>query len=145
MFNSGAKRLWLWLLLALLPVGTWAQDDSQAMLYFEKTDGSVVKVPIVKNYPRMKLDRWDGVALDVVYFDQYEQTFSIKTSEIKRMYTGFEATGIMEMKADVDAFPEKVYSLSGRLVGHGHDMLESQPKGVYIVKKGVKYQKVVKP
>ena len=145
MFNVGAKWLCAWLLLALLPRGVWAQDNSQAMLYVEKTDGSVVKFPIIKDYPRLVLNPWGKVALDVTYFDQYEQTLSLITSEIKRMYTGFETTGITEMRSDVDAFSENVYSLSGRLVGRDRRALESQPKGVYVVKKGHQYQKIVKP
>ena len=53
MFNLRMKKRLLWLMLALLPVGAWAEDDSQAMLYVEKTDGTVEKFPIVEDYPQM--------------------------------------------------------------------------------------------
>lgn len=140
----------LWLMLVLLPVGAWAQDDSQAMLYVEMKDGTVEKFPIVKDYPRMSMSypREYGVVtpkVDITYFDGYEQNRPINSSDIKRMYTGFEATGISVIKADVDTNSEKVYTLGGRYVGRDSRSLETQPKGVYIVKKGVKYQKVVKP
>lgn len=146
MFNLRMKKRLLWLMLALLPVGTWAQDDSLAMMYVEKTDGTVEKFPIVKDYPQMSMSYPNeyGVVtptLIITYFDDYEQNRSIKSSNIKRIYTGFEATGISLIKADVDSDSEKVYTLGGRYVRS----LENQPKGVYIVKKGVKYQKVVKP
>ena len=146
MFNLRMKKRLLWLMLAMLPVGTWAQDDSQAMMYVEKTDGTVEKFPIVEDYPQMSMSYPNeyGVAtptLIITYFDEYEQNRSIKSSNIKRIYTGFEATGISVIKADVDTDSEKVYTLGGRYVRS----LENQPKGVYIVKKGVKYQKVVKP
>ena len=146
MFNLRMKKRLLWLMLALLPVGTWAQDDSLAMMYVEKTDGTVEKFPIVEDYPQMSMSYPNeyGVVtptLIITYFDDYEQNRSIKSSNIKRIYTGFEATGISLIKADVDTDSEKVYTLGGRYVRS----LESQPKGVYIVKKGVKYQKVVKP
>lgn len=146
MFNLRMKKRLLWLMLAMLPVGTWAQDDSQAMMYVEKTDGTVEKFTIVEDYPQMSMSYPNeyGVAtptLIITYFDDYEQNRSIKSSNIKRIYTGFEATGISVIKADVDTGSEKVYTLGGRYVRS----LENQPKGVYIVKKGVKYQKVVKP
>ena len=146
MFNLRMKKRLLWLMLALLPVGSWAKDDSQAMMYVEKTDGTVEKFSIVGDYPRMSMSypREYGVitpTLNITYFEGYEQDRLIKSSNIKRIYTGFEATGISVIKADVDTDSEKMYTLGGRYVRS----LESQPKGVYIVKKGVKYQKVVKP
>ena len=146
MFNLRMKKRLLWLMLAMLPVGTWAQDDSLAMMYVEKTDGTVEKFPIVEDYPQMSMSYPNeyGVVtptLIITYFDDYEQNRSIKSSNIKRIYTRFEATGISVIKADVDSDSEKAYTLGGRYVRS----LESQPKGVYIVKKGVKYQKVVKP
>ena len=150
MFNLRMKKRLLWLMLALLPVGTWAQDDSQAMMYVEKTDGTVVKVPIIENYPRMNLAyNYSDVVrkpyLEITCSDNADDKFRIRTSEIKRLYTGFEATGIKELRADVEAFTEKVYTLSGRLVSNDSRTLDLQPKGVYIVKKNGKYQKVVRP
>ena len=150
MFNSRMKQRLLWLMLALLPVGAWAEDDSQAMLYVEKTDGTVVKVPIIENYPRMRLTyNYSEVVrkpfLEITCSDNANDNFRIKTSEIKRLYTGFEATGIKELRADVDVSTEKVFTLSGRLVSNDSRTLDLQPKGVYIVKKNGKYQKVVRP
>lgn len=150
MFNFRMKQRLLWLMLALLPVGIWAQDNSQAMLYVEKRDGTVEKFPIVGDYPKMSMSypREYGLItpkLDITYFDGYEQDRHINSSDIKRMYTGFEAAGISVIMDDLDTDSEKVYTLGGRYVGRDSRRLESQPKGVYIVKKGVKYQKVVKP
>ena len=150
MLNLRMKQRLLWLMLALLPVGAWAEDDSQAMLYVEKTDGTVEKFPIVGDYPRMSMSypRVYGAitpTLDITYFEGNEQNRHINSSTIKRMYTGFETTGISVIRAHLDTEPEKVYTLGGRYVGHDSRSLESQPQGVYIVKKGVKYQKVVKP
>lgn len=138
------------LMLMVLPVSVWAQDDSQALVYIEKIDGTVVKVPITPGYPLMQhlYDYDQGVrvsVLTVTYFDQYERSMNIKQSEIMRLYTGFESTGIVSRKAEADHLSEKVYSLNGRYVGNDSKSLEGQPKGVYIVKKGEKYQKVVRP
>ena len=146
--KSDAKRLWLWLLLAFLPVGAWAQDDMQALLYIEKTDGTVVKVPITPGYPLLQhMFVWEGEdripALSVTCSEA--ESFTIRQSEVKRIYTGFEATGIVVRKAETDHLIEKVYSLDGRFVGNDSKHLEGQPKGVYIVKKGEKYIKIVRP
>ena len=140
-------RWCLLLMLMVLPVSVWAQDDSQAFVYIEKTDGTVVKVPITPGYPLMQhlYDNKLVPVLTVTYYDQSEKTVNIKQSEIKRLYTGFESTGIVSRKAEADHLSEKVYSLSGRYVGNDSKRLEGQPKGVYIVKKGEKYIKVVRP
>lgn len=140
-------RWCLLLMLVVLPVSVWAQDDSQAFVYIEKTDGTVVKVPITPGYPLMQhlYDNKLVPVLTVTYYDQSEKTVNIKQSEIKRLYTGFESTGIVSRKAEADHLSEKVYSLSGRYVGNDSKRLEGQPKGVYIVKKGEKYIKVVRP
>ena len=147
-FYSRAKRLWLWLLLMMLPVGAWAQDDLQALVYIEKTNGSIVKVPITPGYPVLHhLYNLEGDTLIPVLVVETEkgEVHRIRQSEIKRLYSGFEATGIVSKNVDADHLSEKVYSLSGRYVGNDRNSLEGQPKGVYIVKKGGKYQKVVKP
>ena len=140
-------RWCLLLMLVMLPVSVWAQDDSQAFVYIEKTDGTVVKVPITPGYPLMQhlYDNKLVPVLTVTYYDQSEKTVNIKQSEIKRLYTGFESTGIVSRKAEADHLSEKVYSLSGRYVGNDSKRLEGQPKGVYIVKKGEKYIKIVRP
>ena len=140
-------RWCLLLMLVMLPVSVWAQDDSQAFVYIEKTDGTVVKVPITPGYPLMQhlYDNKLVPVLTVTYYDQSEKTVNIKQSEIKRLYTGFESTGIVSRKAEADHLSEKVYSLSGRYVGNDSKRLDGQPKGVYIVKKGEKYIKVVRP
>lgn len=140
-------RWCLLLMLMVLPVSVWAQDDSQAFVYIEKTDGTVVKVPITPGYPLMQhlYDNKLVPVLTVTYYDQSEKTVNIKQSEIKRLYTGFESTGIVSRKAEADHLSEKVYSLSGRYVGNDSKRLDGQPKGVYIVKKGEKYIKVVRP
>lgn len=140
-------RWCLLLMLMVLPVSVWAQDDSQAFVYIEKTDGTVVKVPITPGYPLMQhlYDNKLVPVLTVTYYDQSEKTVNIKQSEIKRLYTGFESTGIVSRRAEADHLSEKVYSLSGRYVGNDSKRLEGQPKGVYIVKKGEKYIKVVRP
>lgn len=147
-FNSSTKRLCLWLLLALLPVGAWAQDDLQALVYIEKTDGSIVKVPITPGYPILHhlYDLEGDVIIPVLVVETDKgEIHRIRQSEVKRLYSGFESTGIVSRKAEADHLSEKVYSLSGRYVGNDRNSLEGQPKGVYIVKKGDKYQKVVKP
>ena len=133
------------LMLIVLPVSIWAQDASQAQVYIEKTDGSVVNIPITQGYPLMQ-HLYDShmVPILVVTYNN-GQRLKIKQSEIKRFYTGFESTGIVSREAETDQFSEKVYSLSGRYVGNGRNSLVGQPKGVYIVKKGEKYQKVVRP
>lgn len=138
-------RWCLLLMLVVLPVSVWAQDDSQALVYIEKTDGTVVKVPITPGYPLMQ-HLYDShmVPILVVTYNN-GQRLKINQSEIKRFYTGFESTGIVSREAETDQFSEKVYSLSGRYVGNGRNSLVGQPKGVYIVKKGEKYQKVVRP
>ena len=148
MFNSGAKRLWVWLLLAFLPIGVWAQDEMQALLYIEKTDGTVVKVPITPGYPLLQnLPVWEGEEMIPSLFvtSNEAEHFTIRNSEVKRIYTGFETTGIVFRKAETDHLIEKVYSLDGRYVGNDSKRLEGQPKGVYIVKKGEKYIKIVRP
>jgi len=123
-------RWCLLLMLLVLPLSVWAQEDQQAMVYIEKVDGSVVKVPITPGYP----------VLDHAY-DRKGGT----VTPIKRIYTGFETTGIVSRKAEADHFSEKVYTLSGRYVGNDSKRLEGQPKGVYIVKRGEKYIKIVRP
>ena len=140
-------RWCLLLMLMVLPVSVWAQDDSQAFVYIEKTDGTVVKVPITPGYPLMQhlYDNKLVPVLTVTYYDQSEKTVNIKQSEIKRLYTGFESTGIVSRRAEADHLSEKVYSLSGRYVGNDSKRLEGQPKGVYIIKKGTNHIKIVKP
>ena len=140
-------RWCLLLMLMVLPLSVWAQDNSQAFVYIEKTDGTVVKVPITPGYPLMQhlYDNKLVPVLTVTYYDQRERSVNIKQSEIKRLYTGFESTGIVSRNAEADHLSEKVYSLSGRYVGNDSKRLEGQPKGVYIVKKGEKYIKIVRP
>ena len=142
-------RRWL-LLLLLLPVSICAKEVSQAMLYIEKTDGSVVKIPIVAGYPilRHSLSYDNDVIvpyLDITYKEGSERNMYILQSEIKRLYTGFEASGVEVMQMDEGVQPEQVYTLGGRYIGTGSQVLQGQPKGVYVVKKGNKYVKIVRP
>ena len=141
-------RWCLLLMLMVLPVSVWAQDDLQALVYIEKTDGTVVKVPITQGYPLLQhlYDRQGDVVVPILVVTPGNGNgFSIRQSEIKRLYTGFESTGIVSRKAEADHFSEKVYSLDGRYVGNDRKRLDGQPKGVYIVKKGEKYIKIVRP
>ena len=120
----------------------------QALLYIEKTDGTVVKVPITPGYPLLQhMFVWEGEdripALSVTCSEA--ESFTIRQSEVKRIYTGFETTGIVLRKAETDHLIEKVYSLDGRFVGNDSKSLKGQPKGVYIVKKGEKYIIIVRP
>ena len=137
----------LLLLMTLMPVKAWAEDNSQAMLYIEKTNGEVVKVPITKGYPQLKHEvGYDMIpVLNVVYKDKDIRSMKIHQSDIKRLYTAFEATGIVTREMDTDNSSEKVYSLSGRIVGSDSRNLNGQPKGVYIIKKGTNHKKIVKP
>lgn len=141
-------RWCLLLMLLVLPLSVWAQEDQQAMVYIEKVDGSVVKVPITPGYPVLDhaYDRKGGTVTPILVVggDKVE-LYRFKQSEIKRIYTGFETTGIVSRKAEADHFSEKVYTLSGRYVGNDSKRLEGQPKGVYIVKRGEKYIKIVRP
>ena len=132
----------LLLILLLLPVNVRAEGDAQAMLYIERTDGGIFKFPITPGYPQLK---YAFNALVITYLDPTETSRKIPQSDIKRIYTGFEATGIVTRTADADTFSEKVYSLSGRYVGNDSRAMDGQPKGVYLVKKGVNYKKIVKP
>ena len=140
-------RRWL-LLFLLLPVSICAKDVSQAMLYIEKTDGSVMKIPIVTGYPVLRLSYSYDNDVITAYLDITYQDGSVRTilqSEIKRFYTGFEASGVEVMQMDEGVEPEQVYTLGGRFVGTGSHVLQGQPKGVYVVKKGAKYVKIVRP
>lgn len=135
------------LMLMVLPVSVWSQEDQQAMVYIEKIDGTVVKVPIVSDYPRLHhLYEFRGnLTFPILLIESNEGEIKIRQSEIRRLYAGFEATGIVSKKVETDLFSEKVYTLSGRYVGNDSKRLEGQPKGVYIVKKGEKYIKIVRP
>ena len=149
LLNSKTLRLLL-LLLCLLPAGAWAQDNLQAMLYVEKTNGEVVPVPITEGYPRINLG-WDSSGpetkrgLQITRSEKEGDYIIIRASEVSRLYTGFEATGIREIRSGIDTLSEGVYTLNGTYVGSDSRALESQPKGVYIIKKNDKYQKVVRP
>lgn len=140
----------LLLMLLLPPERIYAQNNSQAVLNIEKTDGSVVKIPITQGYPLLKHSYRNNKnkmipALEVVYGKGSSDSYSIDQSEIKRFYTTFEATGIVEKKTDAESLTEKVYTLDGKAVGNGSRTLEGQPQGLYIVKKGANYKKIVKP
>lgn len=149
LLNSKTLRLLL-LLLWLLPAGVWAQDKSQAMLYVEKTNGEVVPVPITEGYPQLSLG-WDysgpevKPGLQITRSKRSGDYITIRSSEIRRLYTGFEATGIREIRSGIDTLSEGVYTLNGTYVGSDSRALDNQPKGVYIIKKNGKYQKVVRP
>ena len=140
----------LLLMLMALPKGVGAAEDRQAMLYVEMKDGSVRKFQITQDYPIVNPSFVrDGDVkipnLSIVYFEERERKTTINSSDISRIYTGFETTGIVSRKADEETLSEKVYSLDGRYVGNDSRALEGQPKGVYVVKKGTNYKKIVKP
>ena len=96
-------RRWL-LLLLLLPASVCAKDVSQAMLYIEKTDGSVVQIPITTGYPVLRHTfSYEGdkmvPSLDVTYKLQEVQFMIIPHAQIRPFYTGFETSDIVEMES----------------------------------------------
>ena len=137
----------LLLLLTLLPGRVSAEEGSQAMLYIEWVYGDPIKVPITPGYPILThgVEYGSVGMLYVTYKDPEEKSLRFQQSDIIRLYTGYEATGIVATSADTGLSSVKVYSLSGRYVGSDSHAMEGQPKGVYIIKKGTNHIKIVKP
>lgn len=147
--------VWKWLLPLLLwvwlPMAVGAQTK-KPFLFIEKTDGSVVKLPIGETYPIIYTNSRDdestgrtiGIFFIITGENQYLDNTEIPCAEVKRFYTEFETTeGIagVEMKTEEAA---SVYSANGQKMGN-EEQLSKMPKGVYLMKKGKKTTKHVKP
>lgn len=147
--------VWKWLLPLLLwvwlPMAVGAQTK-KPVLCIEKTDGSVVKMPIGETYPiiytNSRDDESTGRTINFFFIitgeNQYLDNTEIPCAEVKRFYTEFEISeGIagVEMKTEEAA---SVYSANGQKMGN-EEQLSKMPKGVYLMKKGKKTTKHVKP
>ena len=141
------RRLWLLMLLAVIPMCIKAQMVEKPFLCIEKTNGEVIKVLITETKP----DLWhiieentegkqDNYML-VVAEDQ--EDMKILCNDIKRLTTKFELvdTSVLGIKSDDDSTSD-VYSMSGIRVGSFAHM-SSLPKGIYLVKKGSRTIKYV--
>ncbi len=147
--------IWKWLLPLLLwvwlPMAVGAKTK-KPVLCIEKTDGSVVKMPIGETYPiiytNSRDDESTGRTINFFFIitgeNQYLDNTEIPCAEVKRFYTEFETTediAGVEMKTEEAA---SVYSANGLKMGN-EEQLSKMPKGVYLMKKGKKTSKHVKP
>ena len=147
--------VWRWLLplllCVLLPMAVGAQTKIP-YLFIEKTDGSVVKVSFGETYPVIYSSTRDdestgrtiGIFSIITGEDRYSDYIEIPCSEVKRFYTEFE---ISEGIAGVETKTEEsatIYSSNGMVVG-AEEQLSKMPKGVYLMKKGKKTIKHIKP
>ena len=147
--------VWRWLLplllCVLLPMAVGAQTKIP-YLFIEKTDGSVVKVSFGETYPVIYSSTRDdestgrtiGIFSIITGEDRYSDYIEIPCSEVKRFYTEFETTediAGVEMKTEESA---TIYSSNGMVVG-AEEQLSKMPKGVYLMKKGKKTIKHIKP
>jgi hypothetical protein len=103
------------------------------MLYIEKTDGSVVQIPITTGYPVLRHTfSYEGdkmvPSLDVTYKLQEVQFMIIPHAQIRRFYTGFETSGIVEMESSGDLLEVEVWTLDGKYLGKGARVLEGGKK-----------------
>ena len=146
---------WRWLLplllLAWLPTTVSAQTVKKPFLCIEKTDGSVQKIEIDDEYPKIygntEIDSATGNNINyakIIYGPNWEtENLEIPYTEIKRFYTEFELiddiTGLVKDTEDVTA----VYSSNGVQIGSA-ERLSEMPKGVYLMKKGKQTNKYVK-
>ena len=147
--------VWKWLLPLLLwvmlPMAVGAQTKTP-FLFIEKTDGSVVKVSFGETYPVIYTNTWEdestGKTICLLHIttgeDRYSDYIEIPCTEVKRFYTEFEISediAGVEMKTEEAA---TIYSASGIVVGD-EEQLSKMPKGVYLMKKGKKTIKHIKP
>lgn len=144
--------VWRWLLPLLLwvwlPMAVGAQTKKPFLL-IEKTDGSIVRVPIGETYPVIYAGSSGEELTETILHiitgeNRYSDYIDIPSAEVKRFYTEFEAS---EDIAGVEMNTEEaktIYSANGVKVGN-EEQLSKMPKGVYLMKKGKKTTKHVKP
>ena len=137
------RRLWLLVLLAVMPMCIKAKMVEKPFLCIEKTNGEVVKVPITDEYPTIRYTftiQDSGTERQFVHYLQIlladNEDIWIPRDEIKCLSTKFELvdTSVLGIKSDDDSTSD-VYSMSGIRVG-SFAYMSSLPKGIYLVKKG---------
>lgn len=138
--------LWVW-----LPLTAGAQTKIP-YLCIEKTDGSVVWVPIGETYPTIYASNLEDetTGRSASYFhiitgeNRYRDYIDIPCEEVKRFYSEFntsEDIAGVEMNTEEEA---TAYAANGMKVG-SEKQLKMMPKGVYLIKKGKKTTKYAKP
>jgi hypothetical protein len=123
---------------------SYAKGDRQGTLYIEKRDGETINLPITNGYPRL-INEQEGEQL-FIEKDETGDFITVVSADILRIYATLETAGIASRTADDDdLLPATVYAIDGKRVATDGKNLERLPQGVYIIKKGKKTTKFVRP
>lgn len=117
------KSRWLWLLalLLLVPIGSWAQDNTDYELVIEMRDGTKHFTPINDNYPILETF-WiqiEGVSVPClrIHADDSEDWIDIENYKIAQMYTQVASLAKITAKSYTitrgDAIPTFEYEATG--------------------------------
>lgn len=139
------KSRWLWLLtlLMLVPIGSWAQNDTDYELVIEMRDGKKHFTPINDNYPILET-LWvqiEGVSVPClrIHADDSDDWIEIENYKIAQMYTQVASFAKITAKSYTitrgDAIPTFEYEATGVPI-EGTPVLtceatSSSPAGVY--------------
>ena len=141
-YYSLTRNRWLWLLflLVLVPLGSWAQNETNYELVFVKADNTEITTPITDEYPQIEVDYYEYDDITERFYrittgPNYEDVIRIPISELKRITTReVDNTGIQSISATSEI--TGVYTLEGMLISKDMTSTESLSKGVYVIKKG---------
>lgn len=142
------RNRWLWLLalLMLMPIGSWAQNETNYELVFVKADNTEIATPITDEYPVISSDvRWvwvvdhvETIANWVINTSQPEpdNQIIIPIGGFKKMYAREVGnTGISSL-GQIDGLTSTgIYTLEGVMVSKDETSLQELPKGIYLIKK----------
>ena len=121
-----------------------AQGDQQGTLFIEKRDGEIVKLPIIPGYPQL-INKQEGYQL-CIQKNATGDYIIVISADILRIYATLEVSGVSSLTTDDDNLqPATVYAIDGTKIGTDGQNLEQLPQGVYIIKKGKKSTKFVRP
>lgn len=119
-------------------VCAFADDGEYLMLGLAGTAGGVEQVATRRISSIVFANGGLQLTKDGVVVKSYDR------SAVRKLYFSSSATAIGHPEAMDANGQSRVYTLEGRLVGKAVDV-EALPKGVYIIKKGGKARKIVRP
>ena len=133
------RSRWLWLLalLMLVPIGSWAQSDTDYELVIEMRDGKKHFTPINDNYPILETlgVQIEGVSVPClrIHADDSDDWIEIENYKIAQMYTQVATSVIIKANSYIitegDPIPSFEYTTEGvELVGTPELTCEATPE-----------------
>lgn len=123
------KKFFLTLVLSVLGMVAWADDNAQNCVIIEFHNGETMAIAL-SHQPKVTFENDDLVLTAEDVESRYTR------SDVHRFYFELTVDGIKVIAAADQASSGDVYDLNGRKVGHYDGTLDSTtlPYGVYVVK-----------